>query len=86
MWVADREEVISSHQNKSLIGLTGVRAQFEILRDFSDLANRKRRRPDTKNPAGVAARGGVRKGLGEHSEPISPYRLTPTAATPEVGQ
>lgn len=84
--VADREELGSSRQINGLRCLPEGRARFEILGDFLALANRPRPVPDTKNPAGVAARGGVKMGLGEHSEPTGPYRLTPEAATSEVGQ
>ena len=86
MVVVDREELSSSRQINSLWCLPKGRARFEILWDFLALANRPRTVADTKNPAGVAAHGGVKMGLGDHSEPIEPYRLTPKTATSEVGQ
>lgn len=39
-----------------------------------------------KNPAGVAARGGVQKGSGQHSKPKARYRATSVVATLEVSQ
>ena len=86
MVVADREELGSSREINSLWCLTKGTARFEIRGDFSELANRPRPVADTENPAGVAAHGGVKMGLGEHSEPIEPYRLTPKTATSELGQ
>ena len=64
MVVVDREELGSSRQINSLWCLPKGRARFEILGIFLALANRKRAVPDTKNPTGVAARGGVKMGLG----------------------
>ena len=82
--VADREEVVSSREFKALTRLTGCKAHIEIPRDFFRLANPSGRRSDTKNPASVAALGGVRMGLAQHSRPQASYPLPYPVATSEV--
>ena len=82
--MADREEVISSREFNILTRLTGHRAHIEIPRDFSHLANPLGRLSDTKNPASVAALGGVRMGLAQHSRPQASYPLPYPVATSEV--
>jgi hypothetical protein len=82
--VADREEVVSSCEFKALSRLTGCKSHIEIFRDFSRLANPSGRLSTTKNPASVAALGGVRMGLAQHSRPQGFYPLPCTAATSEA--
>lgn len=82
--VADREEVVSSREFKALPRLTGCKAPIEIPRDFSRLANPSGRLPVTKNPASVAALGGVRMGLAQHSRPQGFYPLLCPTATSEA--
>ena len=82
--MADREEVVSSHEFNALPRLTGYKGHIEILRDFSRLANPSGRLSTTKNPASVAALGGVRMGLAQHSRPQEFYPLPCPAATSEV--
>lgn len=84
--VADREEGRWAFFFNSLDGLTRLGAVIEIQRDFPRLANGQSRRLGTKNPAGVAARGGVQKGLVQHSRPTASYRAASFAATSEVSQ
>ena len=82
--MADREEVVSSREYNTLTRLTGCKGHIEIPRDFSRLANPSGRLSDTKNPASVAALGGVRMGLAQHSRPQGFYPLPYPAATSEV--
>ena len=84
--MADREEAQRAFFFNSLDGLTHPRVVIEIQRDFPRLANGQSRRSDTKNPAGVAARGGVQKGLVQHSRPAASYRAASSVATSEVSQ
>lgn len=84
--MADREEVVSSREFKALSRLTGCEAHIEILGDFSRLANPSRRLPDKKDPASVAALGGVPMGLAQHLRPQGFYPLPCPAATSEVRQ
>jgi len=62
--MADRVGLGSIRIPKGLSCLTGWRTPIEILGDFARLATPFRRKSGTKNPAGVAARGGVQNGLG----------------------
>lgn len=82
--MADREEVVFLCKSNTLMRLTGCRLHIEILGDFSRLANRSGGISATKNPASVAALGGVRMGLAQHSRPQEIYSLLGSAATPEV--
>lgn len=84
--VADREEGRQAFLFNSLDGLTRHEAAIEIQRDFPRLANSLGWKSDTKNPASVAAHGGVQKGLGQHSRPTAPYRADPFVATPEASR
>jgi hypothetical protein len=84
--MVDREEGRQAFLFNSLGGLTRLKAVIEIQRDFPRLANGRSRKSDTKNPASVAAHGGVQKGLGQHSKPTAPYRADPFVATPEASQ
>lgn len=84
--VADREEGRRGFFFNNLDGLTHSGAVIEIQRDFPHLANGQRRRSDTKNPAGVAARGGVQKGLVQLSRPTGSYRAASSIATSEAGR
>ena len=84
--VADREEVVSSREFNTLPRLTGCKAHIEIPRDFSRLANPSGRLSATKNPASVAALGGVRMGLAKHSRPQAFYPLPCPVAASEVRQ
>lgn len=82
--VADREEVIFLRKSNTLMRLTGCNPHIEILRDFSRLANYSGGISATKNPASVAALGGVRMDLAQHSRPPANYSLLGSAATPEA--
>ena len=82
--VVDREEVVSSREFNALYRLTGCKAHIEIPRDFSRLANPSGRLSDTKNPASVAALGGVQMGLAQHSRPKAFYPLPCPVATSEA--
>jgi hypothetical protein len=82
--VADREEVVSSFKIKLLARLTGTWAHFEIFIDFSALANPMNGHADTKNPASVAAHGGVQMGLAQHSRPKAFGPMPCPAATSEA--
>jgi len=82
--VADREEIRFPRKSKTLMRLTGCSPYIEILGDFSRLANPAGDILATKNPASVAALGGVRMGLAQHSRPQEIYSLLGSAATPEV--
>lgn len=84
--VADREEGRQAFLFNNLVGLTRLKAVIEIQRDFRRLANGEGWKSDTKNPASVAAHGGVQKGLGQHSKPTVPYRAAFVVATPEVSR
>lgn len=84
--MADREEGRRAFFFNNLDGLTPSGVVIEIQRDFPRLANGQSRRSDTKNPAGVAARGGVQKGLVQHSRPTASYRPGSSIATSEVSQ
>ena len=84
--MADREGDQRAFFFNNLGGLTRSGAFIEIQRDFPRLANGQSRRSDTKNPAGVAARGGVQKGLVHHSRPTASYRAASYIATSEVSQ
>ena len=79
--MADREEVVSYSEYNALCRLTGYIAHIDIPRDFSRLANPSGRLPDTKNPASVAALGGVRMSLAQHSRPKGFYPLPCPTAT-----
>lgn len=84
--MADREEGRQAFLFNNLGGLTRPRAVIEIQRDFQRLANGQEWKSDTKNPASVAAHGGVQKGLGQHSKPTARYRADLCAATPEASR
>lgn len=84
--VADREEGRQAFLFNNLGRLTRLKAVIEIQRDFRRLANGQGWKSDTKNPAGVAARGGVQKGLGQHSKPPVSYRAASSVAMSEVSQ
>lgn len=84
--MADREEGRRAFFFNSLDGLTRPGAVIEIQRDFPRLANGQSWRLDTKNPASVAAHGGVQKGLGQHSRPTASYRAASSIAMSEVSQ
>lgn len=68
---------------KDLVWLTGWVTPTEILGDFKWLTNLVGKLSKTKNPAGVAARGGVQMGLVQQTRPMAFYRLTDSAATRE---
>lgn len=84
--VADREEGRQAFLFNNLGGLTRIKAVIEIQRDFRRLANGQGRKSYAKNPASVAAHGGVQKGLGQHSKPTAPYRAYIFVATPEASR
>ena len=84
--MADREEARRAFFFNSLDRLTRPGAVIEIQRDFPRLANGQSWKSNTKNPAGVAARGGVQKGLVQHSRPKESYRAASSIATSEVSQ
>lgn len=82
--MADREEVVFSRKSNTLMRLTGCNLHIEILGDLSRLANHSGGVSATKNPASVAALGGVRVDLAQHSRPQENYSLLGSAATPEA--
>jgi hypothetical protein len=82
--VADREELGSTRIFNDLSCLTRCKTSIEILGDFGRLATLFDRETETKNPAGVAARGGVEMGLVQQTRPTPFYRLTASAATQEA--
>lgn len=82
--MADRVGLGSIRILKDLSCLTGCWTPIEILGDFARLATRFRRKSGTKNPASVAARGGVQKGLVQQARPTPFYRLTDSSAMQEA--
>lgn len=82
--MADREEIVFPRKSKPLMCLTGCVPHIEILGDFSRLANPSGDLAATKNPASVAALGGVRMGLAQHSRPQGFYSLLGSVATSEA--
>ena len=82
--MADRVGPGSIRILKDLSCLTGCWTPIEILGDFGRLATPFRREFGTKNPAGVAARGGVQMGLVQQTRPTPFYRLTDSSATQEA--